>query len=142
MLNDQVEPAARREDAPTLDLTPSVWALLRVVVLVVGCGVMLFGLWCGWDVFVHLRGVIQGAQNLEDAAKPIGDAIQSDRIEITIPNQAVPVPIGPTISVMLLFFWNLLWLYFPVLLIKTGAWLVMLAIPEKSADRRNRTRAT
>jgi hypothetical protein len=93
-------------------------------------------------VFTHLRNVIQGAQNLEDAAKPIGEAIQSDRMEFTIPNQPDPVPLGPTISVLLLFLWNLLWLYFPVLLIKTGAWLMMLAVPEKSASRKKGERST
>jgi hypothetical protein len=141
MLNDHVEPP-RRDDQPTLDLGQSVWAILRIVVLVVGCGLLLFGLWCGWDVFVHLRSVVQGGQNLEDAARPIGAAIQSDRMEVTIPGQANPVPLGATLSVLLLFLWNLLWIYFPVLLIKTGAWLMMLAIPEKSAVRKRGERPT
>jgi len=141
MLNDHVEPA-RRNDLPALDIGPAAWAVLRVVVLVAGCGLLLFGLWCGWDVFSHLRRVVQGGQNLEDAARPIGEAIQSDRIEVTIPNKADPVPIGPTISVLLLFLWNLLWIYLPVLMIKTGAWLMMLAIPARSADHKQRLRGS
>ena len=140
MLNDHGEPV-RRDDLPALNIGQTAWALLRMVVLAVGCGVLLFGLWCGWDVFTHLRAVVQGAQNLHDAAKPIGDAIESDRMEITVPGQEDPVPLGPTVSVVLLFFWNLLWLYFPVLLIKTGAWLVMLAIPEKQAGRKKDERS-
>lgn len=135
MLNDHTD-RGRRDDLSTLDVAQSAAAVVRVMLLVVGTGVLLFGLYCGWSVFTHLREVVQGAGNLEDAARPIGEAIRAAEMEVTIPGQAQPVPLGAAASVLLLFLWNLLWIYFPALLIKTGAWLMMLAVRDKDESRR------
>lgn len=135
MLNDQAD-RTRRDDAPVMDVAQSAAAIARLMLLVVGIGVLLFGLYCGWDVFTHLRQVVQGGRNLQDAAKPIGEAIRAPEMEVTIPGQAQPVPLGGMISVLLLFLWNLLFIYFPALLIKTGAWLMMLAVRDKDESRR------
>ena len=136
MLNDHTDRSRRDDATPVLDVAQSAAAVVRLMLLLVGIGVLLFGVYCGWSVFTHLRQVVQGAGNLEDAAKPIGEAIRAAEMEVTIPGQAQPVPLGATASVLLLFLWNLLWIYFPALLIKTGAWLMMLAVRDKDESRR------
>jgi hypothetical protein len=96
----------------------------RLLCLLTGAVVLVFGVYCTWQVFQHLQAVVTDGKPLESAVDSIAALIDAESMVIDNQAQGVKANYGRSLAVVILWLFYSLWIALALGLLKAGGGLV------------------
>ena len=97
----------------------------RLICLFAGLVIIGIGVYCGWQLFEHIKSVVTEGQPLESAVENISKVIHAEKLNVEDPQRGIKMELGRTVSVGLVWMFYMPWMWISLGFIKAGASLVL-----------------
>lgn len=129
-MSNEMRSLANEPPALEFDFSATTRTVARLLCLLAGLSVAGLGVYCGWQLFDHVKSVINDGKPLESAVDAVAKVIHAEDMKIENANNGVQVGIGRTIAVGLVWMFYLPAMWISLGFIKAGASLISASIAE------------